>query len=146
MGDYDLVPEILEQLNVKLLFQKIAIQPGKPTVFGILENKFIFGLPGNPVSSFIIFELLVKPLLYKMMGNNLTTKNIKMPMGIDYFRNKSDRKAFIPVIISTEGTILPVEYHGSAHLNSLCNTDGLISIPIGQNQLNKGDIVNVRLI
>jgi len=146
MGDYDLVPEILEQLNVKLLFQKIAIQPGKPTVFGIFENKFIFGLPGNPVSSYIVFELLVKPLLLRMMGNNHTFQNIKMPMGVEYFRNKSDRKAFIPVIFSTEGTILPAEYHGSAHLNSLCNTDGIISMPIGQNKLNKGEMVDVRLI
>jgi molybdopterin molybdotransferase len=146
MGDFDLVPEILEQLNIKLIFKKIAIQPGKPTVFGMFENKFIFGLPGNPVSSFILFEMLVKPLLLKMMGNTLTFQNIKMPMGIEYERKRSDRKSFIPVKLTPEGTIVPVEYHGSAHINSLCNTDGIISLEIGKNQINKGEIVDVRLI
>jgi len=75
MGDYDLVPGILEKNNFKLLFEKVAVKPGRPTVFGIREEGgekpvFCFGLPGNPVSTFIIFELLVKPFLFKMMGHN----------------------------------------------------------------------------
>ncbi len=146
MGDFDLVPEILEQLKVKIIFKKIAIQPGKPTVFGMLDNKFIFGLPGNPVSSFILFEMLVKPLLLKIMGYNYSIPDYKAPMGMDYERKKTERKAFIPVKLTEEGSVLPVEYHGSAHINSLCDADGIISVEIGKSQINKGEIVNVRLI
>jgi molybdopterin molybdotransferase len=146
MGDYDFVPEILEKLKIQLHFKKIAIQPGRPTVFGTLGKKFIFGLPGNPVSSFMLFEMLVKPMLFKMMGNTMRFVNIKLPLGNDYTRKRSDRKAFIPVKISAEGTIIPVEYHGSAHLNSLCETDGIIIMNIGQEKINKGELTDVRLI
>jgi molybdopterin molybdotransferase len=64
MGDFDLVPGIFKQNNINLLFEKVATKPGKPTVFGVAENIYCFGLPGNPVSTFVLFELLVKPFLY----------------------------------------------------------------------------------
>ena len=76
MGDFDFVPKILKQNNVNLLFEKIKIQPGKPTVFGVHDNAYVFGLPGNPVSSFVVFEFLVKPFLQKLMGIN--ENNLKM--------------------------------------------------------------------
>lgn len=146
MGDYDFVPEILEKANIKLLFKTIAIKPGKPTIFGTYNNKRCFGLPGNPVSSFILFELLVKPLLYKMMGADYKPLNIRMPIGIDYKRKKTERESWIPVMINSEGFVIPIEYHGSAHINSLIHADGIISVPIGKANINKGEIVYVRQI
>jgi len=146
MGDYDLVPEILEKAKIQILFKKIATKPGKPTVFGIYKNKFCFGLPGNPVSSFIMFEFLVKPFLYKMMGIPFTPIYIKMPIGVDYKQKLTDRIARIPVKLTKNGFVLPVEYHGSAHIHSICEADGIISIPIGKAVLNKGEIVDVRQI
>jgi molybdopterin molybdotransferase len=68
VGDYDLVKEILEKNDVKLLFKRIATKPGRPVVFGVVNETSCFGLPGKPVSAFLLFELLVKPFLYKMMG------------------------------------------------------------------------------
>ena len=65
MGDFDFVPSVLEKAGVKLLFSRINIQPGKPTTFGLHEKALVFGLPGNPVSSFIQFELLVRPCYAK---------------------------------------------------------------------------------
>ncbi|MCD4745910.1 MAG: molybdopterin molybdotransferase MoeA [Bacteroidales bacterium] len=146
MGDYDYVPEIMKKLNIKILFDSIATQPGRPTVFGVRENQFIFGLPGNPVSSFVQFELLVKPLIYKMMGHNYKPLNIKLPMGIEYNRKRSTRKSWLPVYINEQGRIIPLDYHGSAHINAFTSADGLISIPIGETTLKKGEIVNVRQI
>src|SRR5674476_198839 len=67
MGDFDFVPLVLEQAGVKILFDQVNVQPGKPTTFGIHPKAIIFGLPGNPVSSFIQFEMLVRPLICKMM-------------------------------------------------------------------------------
>ena len=68
VGDFDLVPAALRQNQVRLLFEKIAVKPGKPTVFGVSERGYCFGLPGNPVSTFVVFELLVKPFLYRADG------------------------------------------------------------------------------
>ena len=68
MGDFDFVPSVLERAGVRILFSRVNVQPGKPTTFGIHPEALVFGLPGNPVSSFIQFELLVRPLICKMMG------------------------------------------------------------------------------
>ncbi len=80
MGDFDFVPSVLERAGVKIHFTRIAVQPGKPTTFGLHARSVIFGLPGNPVSSFIQFEVLVRPLLSKMMGCEWRPLNIHMPM------------------------------------------------------------------
>ena len=145
MGDFDFIPKILNELKIDIKFETIAIQPGKPTVFGVKGNQFVFGLPGNPVSSFNIFELLVKPFLNKMMGADFNPIEIRMPIGKEYRRKKSLRKSFIPVKISS-GNVWPIEYHGSAHIFSFTEADGIISIPIGKTIIKKGEIVNVRQI
>ena len=145
MGDFDFIPKILNELKIDIKFETIAIQPGKPTVFGVKGNQFVFGLPGNPVSSFNIFELLVKPFLNKMMGADFNPIEIRMPIGKEYRRKKSLRKSFIPVKINS-GNVWPIEYHGSAHIFSFTEADGIISIPIGKTIIKKGEIVNVRQI
>ena len=146
MGDFDFVPEIMTKSGVDIKFRTLAVKPGKPTIFGTFgENKFIFGLPGNPVSSYTQFEFLAKPLILKLMGSLELPLTLKLPMGGEYSRRKSVRKSFIPVNIS-EGKVYPVEYHGSAHINALCGADGLISIPAGVAEIKKGTAVNVRQI
>ncbi len=145
MGDYDFIPDILKKIGIKIHFQTIAVQPGKPTVFGTLKDKIVFGLPGNPVSSFNIFELVVRPLLYKMMGHEYQPVMIKLPIGKRYIRRRSNRKSFLPVKIKDD-QVIPLEYHGSAHIHALTEAMGLIEIPIGVTTLNEGTIVNVRQI
>lgn len=146
MGDFDLVPDIFRQNNVELFFEKVAIQPGKPTVFGISENVYCLGLPGNPVSTFVIFELLVKPFLYKLMDYDYKPTAVKMPLGESFRRKKTERQSWIPIVITDVGMLKPVDYHGSAHINALCIADGLVSIEVGVNEIEKGTIVPVRLI
>ncbi len=145
MGDFDFVPKVLEDMNVEILFRKLAIQPGKPTIFGVRDRKRIFGLPGNPVSSFNIFELFVKPLVNKMMGMNVPYHTLRLPMGKGFERKKSERMQWLPVRM-VEGAAFPLEYHGSAHINSLVKADGFVSVPIGILKLEEGEIVNVRQI
>lgn len=145
MGSFDFVPEVLKKAGIEILFDSIAVTPGKPTTFGTAGKKLCFGLPGNPVSSFIQFELLVKPLIYKLMGLVFQPLDIQMPMGIEYKRKKSDRKAYIPVFIE-DGEVFPVEYHGSAHIHALTFAQGIIYFPIGVDTLLKGETVHVRQI
>jgi molybdopterin molybdotransferase len=146
MGDFDFVPSVLERAGVKILFTRVAVQPGKPTTFGIHPGAIIFGLPGNPVSSFIQFELLIRPLIYKMMGCDWRPTVIPLPMGEKFTRKSAERMALIPVMITNEGFVLPVEFHGSAHISALPYADGLIAIPVGKQILEKGEIVSVRYI
>ena len=146
VGDFDFVPDIFKQNGIELMFEKIAIKPGKPTVFGLSESVFCFGMPGHPVSGFVMCELLVKPFLYKLMGHNFTPLEIKVPLGTSVSRKKAGRPSWIPVVITDEGTARPLEYHGSAHFNALCGADGLLCIPKGTAELKEGTMVSVRRI
>jgi molybdopterin molybdotransferase len=140
MGDFDYVPKVLTDLGVSILFKSVAIQPGRPTVFGTSEKKYLFGLPGNPVSSFVIFELLVKPLLNKLSGSTSEKLIFPLKMGQAYHRRKAVRKSFLPVKIKN-GEVFPVEYHGSAHINAYVFADGIVSVDIGTTVLEKGQQV-----
>jgi molybdopterin molybdotransferase len=145
MGEYDYVPAVMKELQVEILFKSIAIQPGRPTVFGKRGDQYIFGLPGNPVSSFVLFELMIKPFLRKMTGNNDMPALFKLPMGLKYSRAKSGRKSMIPVEIR-DGKVFPLEYHGSAHIHSYTRANGLISVEIGTVEIKEGEFVDVRPI
>jgi len=160
MGDFDLVPGILKQNNIELLFEKIALKPGKPTVFGVVSRAsrpriagkmpatpvYCFGLPGNPVSTFVVFELLVKPFLYKLMGHDYAPPNVRMPLDETIRRKDTQRRGWTPVIITDAGTLRKVEYHDSGHINALCGADGLVCMDVGVAEIPKGTIVQVRLI
>jgi molybdopterin molybdotransferase len=146
MGDFDFVPSVLEEAGVRLIFSRVAVQPGKPTTFGLHPEAVVFGLPGNPVSSFIQFEMLIKPLIYKLMGHNFKPLNIRVPIRDRFTRSFSERMALIPVKITGDGKAAPVEYHGSAHIMALSETDGIIKLPAGINKIEEGEIVSVRQI
>ncbi len=146
MGDFDHVPAVLKEMGVELKFESIAVQPGRPTVFGVKGNQYIFGLPGNPVSSFVQFELLVKPLVYKMSGHIYKPVKLRLRMGVEYQRKRSTRLSLVPIGVDENSEIIPLDYHGSAHINALTDAQGLIFIPIGQKLIEKGELVDVRLI
>lgn len=145
MGDYDFVPAVLREAGFSFHFKSLAVQPGRPTLFATNQDgEFCFGLPGNPVSSFNQFELLVKPLLYKMMGHDYKPAILRLPLAVEYKRKKSERLSFIPVHLNIKSEILPVDYHGSAHINALTGAYGLMSVPIGVTEIRKGDFADVR--
>ena len=146
MGDFDLVPGILKHNDIELLFEKIALKPGKPTVFGISEGLYCFGLPGNPVSTFVVFELLVKPFLYKLMGHDYAPPNIRMPLEETLSRKDTDRRGWMPVKITDAGKLRKVEYRDSGHINALCSADGLVCMEVGVAEIQEGTVVQVRLI
>ena len=89
---------------------------------------------------------MVKPLLYRMMNCSRRSLTLVLPMGQDYRRRSVDRLALVPVRISDEGSVIPVDFHGSAHISALNEADGIIFIPSGVRELGKGDMVSVRQI
>ena len=146
MGDFDFVPEIFKKNNVKLLFEKIAIKPGKPVIFGTKDELYCFGIPGNPVSTFTVTELLIKPFLYKLMGHEYCPLNIKLPLGETIKRKDTERLSWFPARITSDGHVQSIDYHGSAHINSLSCADGLISMDPEVAELSKDSLVSIRLI
>ena len=146
MGDFDFVPAILNLAGVEILFDKVNVQPGKPTIFGIHQKTIVFGLPGNPVSSFIQFEMLIRPLISKIIGSDWSPLEQMLPMAVNYQRKSSDRLGHIPVLITENKTVMPVDFHGSAHLTALSYSDGIISLKPRIKSIEKGDMVNVRQI
>ena len=145
-GDFDFVPAVIQQAGFDIKFRSISVQPGKPVIFAIRGNQYLVALPGNPVSSFVQFELLVKHLVREITGSSGREKVLRIPAGSDFKRKKALRKSFLPVCISADGTALPVEYHGSAHIHSYIQADGILAIEIGETEIKKGTLVNVRLL
>lgn len=146
MGDYDFVPLALKESGFDIRFHGVATKPGKKTIFATNNKKWVVGVPGNPVSSFVQFELLIKPLLMGIMGNYYKPTFYRLPIAIDYKRKNAKRKSFEPVVINPDGKVTPVAYHGSAHINALSYSDGLMAVEIGQTQILKGELVDVRPI
>ncbi|MGD2246370.1 MAG: molybdopterin molybdotransferase MoeA [Candidatus Aminicenantes bacterium] len=145
MGDFDYVPGILKELGVSLHFEKVAVRPGMPTVFGTKEDKFVFGIPGNPVSTFVIFEIFIKPLLFRMMGFDFQPEKIKGILKTKFKRRTTEREAFVPVRLR-DGEVELLPYHGSAHIHSLYRANGLMRVTRGVEEILEGSTVHVRLI
>jgi len=146
MGEFDFVPMIMKRNNIEILFDRVAIKPGKPTTFGIGEGLRCFGIPGNPVSAFTVFEVLIKPFLYKMMGHDFAPPGIMLPLAGTVTRKDTERMSWIPVKIAHDGKLHAVDYHGSAHIDALCHADGLIGMDIGVAEIQKDTVVYTRLI
>jgi len=144
MGDFDFIPQVLDNLGFTKLFHRILVQPGKPVLFAENSQTKCFGLPGNPVSTFMIFEYLVKPLIFKMMGTKFEPICLNLEMSDNYFRQKTERTLLLPIGLTKDGKVKILNYHGSAHVSILTEAFGFLEIPIGQSVINQGDRVNVR--
>lgn len=146
MGEFDLVPFALKAHGFKPLFEKIKIQPGKPTVFARSSNRALFGLPGNPVATFVIFELLVKPYLLRTMGHNYEPVCVPAVLKDTFVRRSGGRKAWVPVRFDSNGDVTRIEYHGSAHIHAYRDAQGMIAFPESVTELAAGETVTVRLL
>jgi molybdopterin molybdotransferase len=146
MGDFDLVPGIMKANGLTILFDEIAVQPGKPTTFSVSDDSWCVGLPGNPVAAFSQFELLVKPFLYRLMGHDYRPANLRLPMARTHSRQRFVRESWFPASITDDGTVLPCEFHGSAHVESLCEADCLATMPAGVPSLAETELVSIRML
>ena len=145
MGDFDYVPSMLAECGAHIHFHMMSLKPGKPTLFAQRGETFVFGLPGNPFSTFVIFELSVKIFLYRWMGITYKPRNAAATLAEELQRKDASRVEYLPVRLE-DGRATPLRYHGSSHLSVLGRTDGLIRIEQGTDHLKKGSTVSVRLI
>ncbi len=144
VGDFDFVPGIIQELGFEIHFSKINVKPGQHTTFASKNGKYIIGLPGNPVSSFIQFEVFVLPFLLKLMNYELPETKLPLPVNRNFTRKKTDREECLPVQINDQNEVQLINYHGSAHIHAYHQAFGFINIPAGKAELKKGEIVYVR--
>ena len=144
VGDFDFVPKIIQKLGFEIHFSKINLKPGQHTTFASKGNKYIIGLPGNPVSSFIQFEVFALPFLRKLMNYEQPEIRLPLAMSHDFLRKRSDKEECLPVQITNGNEVRIVEYHGSAHIHAYHQAFGFITLPVGKAEINKGELVYVR--
>ncbi len=145
MGEFDYVPRTLKQLSVGEIFYKPAIKPGRPLWFGSSGSCAVFGLPGNPVSTYILFEVFARHLIYRFCGIEYRPEYLSGELGRTISRKTWDRTEFYPVFFR-DGKVFPVSYHGSSHLNAMAETHGLLTIDREIRKVKEGETVNVRLL
>ncbi len=147
VGDYDFVKEVLSELG-EINFWKVAMKPGKPQAFGVVEGKPIFGLPGNPVASLVVFEIIVRPALLKMSGHTDIFRPTFHAIMENRIENTSERVHFARAIIEQRGDkyyARTTALHVSGMLLSLVLANGLIIIP-ADTTLKVGDEVEAMLM
>jgi molybdopterin molybdotransferase len=156
-GILDLVPSTLAELGVREVFHKIRMKPGKPLWFGVKEHSadrcpLVFGLPGNPVSSFVCFELFVKPALAKLAGRDPASVHRVITARLtSEFTHRGDRPTYHPAIveglIGKDGpTVAPLRWAGSADLHGLADSNALVIFPAGDFSFAVGEPAQALLI
>jgi molybdopterin molybdotransferase len=146
MGKFDLVEEVLAELGAEFFFQGAAIRPGKPLVFGRIRERFFFGLPGNPVSTYVTFELFVRPALALLGGSVFEPALFLRARLAKPCRPKTGLTMFMPARVSTAGgdpVVEPVGWQGSGDLVGITAANCFLVIHPGQTELAAGDWVDV---
>ncbi|NIR51424.1 molybdopterin molybdotransferase MoeA [candidate division KSB1 bacterium] len=148
MGDLDLVEDVFANLGVKVLYDKVDIKPGKPSVFGTGKDTLVFGLPGNPVSASTVFEVIAKPVLRKMMGFEQVHSPKLTAILSEDFRSKTKRANYAPAWVHYQQNSLiatPIASKGSADVLAFAKSNAYMVIPGHQMKIKKGQEVDVLL-
>ncbi len=148
-GDRDFVREILEQTGVRQLFWKVAIKPGGPTAFSLNGVKLVFSVPGNPVSSMITFEQLIRPALLKMMGRCDIFRPLEQATVQGILRNETNKTRFLRVKVEKTAAGLVAESAGDQNtgiLSTMLHANAIAILSPDQGELNDGDNVSVQLL
>jgi molybdopterin molybdotransferase len=144
MGKYDLVEQVFAEFGVEILFDKIAMKPGKPTVFGHAGQTYVFGLPGNPLSTIVSFHMFVRPLILFLLkaadtAPKVFSAKLETPAKCD-----PERAALVPALTHFgEGQywIKAAPWKGSSDLVGLSRANALMMIPSRAGTLEAGEMV-----
>ncbi|MFO7276250.1 MAG: molybdopterin molybdotransferase MoeA [Pseudomonadota bacterium] len=146
MGRFDLIPKVLEELGVRVVFHKIAQRPGKPLWFGVSQGgPAVFALPGNPVSTLVCLARYVVPALFAAMGQKPTPPE-KIALA-DAATVSAPLTTFLPVRLETDdwgrAWAIPCPTNGSGDFTSLAGTHGFVELPPGPNTYPKGFVTRL---
>lgn len=148
MGKYDLVETVLKDLGVEFYFDAVAIRPGKPAVFGKCQDTFVFGLPGNPVSTMVTFELFVVPAIDLLSGaaaRDLPLVEANLAAALN---EKPGMTHFLPARVEWRGTapeVKSVPWQGSGDIAALASTNCFLVVAADRSQVNVGETMPILL-
>lgn len=153
MGKYDLVEQVLSELHAEFFFTGAQIQPGRPVVFGSVpalpgssQRKYFFGLPGNPVSTMVTFELFVRPMLEALAGKSPTRLVFTHARLKSEIKVKTGLKRFLPAVLSGEFEQSEVElarWQGSGDFASMARSNCYIVVPADRERIEAGEWIPV---
>ncbi len=148
MGEFDFVERVLAERHAEIFYEKVSIKPGKPTVFARVGNTLVFGLPGNPVSASTVFDVIVRPLLLKMMGfQRLENVRVHARLLTDV-RSKTKRESYQPACTIYRGSeflVTPVASKGSADVLAHANSNSYLIAPGNRDEYSAGSEIEVLL-
>jgi molybdopterin molybdotransferase len=148
VGDRDFVREAVESLGARLDFWKVNMRPGKPLTFGRIGERLFFGLPGNPVSSMVTFELFVRPVLRRLGGHRTLRRPMIQARALEPIDNPGSRPGYLRVRLEwLDGDVgaRSTGSQGSGILRSMLRADGL-AVVSGDTRIPKGNLVDVILL
>ncbi|MFL6214351.1 MAG: gephyrin-like molybdotransferase Glp [Blastocatellia bacterium] len=149
MGDYDLVKAALNELGAQIYFDKVSIRPGKPTVFAQRGTTYFFGLPGNPVSTSVTFNVFARPAIRRLQGAGdplLPTVTAALSHSI---KDASNRRSYLPGrLLIREGRALveSLRWGGSSDLVAFMNAAALIIVNEATHAVAEGELVEVLVL
>jgi molybdopterin molybdotransferase len=141
-GIEDHTQDALKDIGANCLVWQLAMKPGKPMAVGMINNKLIFCLPGNPVAAFVCSKLLIKPLIIKLAGGtDLEPFGVMLPCGFEH-KKRTGRAEYLRAKIVNKENKSEIILHGrkgAGVISSLTGADGLVEIPIYAEEISKGD-------
>jgi molybdopterin molybdotransferase len=143
-GKYDVVELALGELGAEFFFDRVLIQPGQPLVFGRAAGKFFFGLPGNPGSTMVTFELFARAAIDVLCGASETPLAMSLARLTCDFRHRTGLTRFLPAWID-RGEVTPIAWQGSGDVTALCRANAFLVADAGQGEYPKGDLIPVLL-
>jgi molybdopterin molybdotransferase len=146
VGDYDLVKDQLREFGVRPVFWQVRIKPGKPMFFGVKAKRLVFGLPGNPTSAMVTFQLFVRPAIDRMLGRRMPgPRGAKAVLAEDLVL-KPGRTQFLRGTLAAEGPeirVVPFPDQQSGVLRSMVKSRVLIVVPADVSRIEKGSTVEI---
>ena len=149
MGEYDFVQDVFHHLGLEILFSKVAIKPGKPTVFARRGDRLVFGLPGNPISALVTFECFVRPVLGRLCGmRRPELPRMKGELLAD-MKQSPGRMAFMPAWVSWQEDgwkVEPLPWKSSADIIGFTGANATFIFPKNRDFLSRGETVELMLL
>ena len=146
VGKYDIVERVLADLGARFFFDRVLIQPGQPLVFGAVGDKFFFGLPGNPASTMVTFEVFARAALERLGGFAETPLPLLRARLTREFRHKTGLTRFLPARLSLDGsTVTPEPWHGSGDVVALARANAFLVADADREAWAAGDDIRVLL-
>ena len=143
-GKYDLVEDVLGELGAEFYFDRVAMQPGAPLVFGKARGKFFFGLPGNPVSPMVTFELFAQAAIDLLSGCRASLRPMLLARLTQAVKHRPGLTRFLPARIDC-GEVSPVPWKGSSDIVSFCRANGFLVADAKRESWTAGDMIQVLL-